>query len=500
MSRLAQLNHRQHPTQQRQHIETIVIDDSDSDPDLPQVIGVSHNTTTTAAADKNLHLPGQGQRGQFPLPRAAIRKTNHNQVLSERAKAKSRAFDSPIPSPPSPVLAHAIPYQADPDAIPIALPLLSTYNCPICLSPPTNAVSTPCGHVFCGGCLFDALATQTKKKQQEDAERRMFIPGGLYAAAGGGGHHHHQSLPTHIPAALTEAHLRRSAEMAADGRARTSLRATANANAHAAASTSGSSRNPLPSHPVPSSSSAPGPAAAVAAPAAATASSSALQSTSASTHQPGFINGARAVAQNAFERLRPFATAMFPSSTIEHHQPDSPAAEAAAAEAAAAAPASSQGSTASSSTTTTTTTSYSDRFASPPPSSAASSSSGSGSASTGLRYSSMHLHRPHPGMPFSSSILHRSSPPARAVHNLAGICPLCRGQILKGFNVNNRTRPSANKYVHRDGRPRRSVKNIDPSKGKVLGLRFTLGRPVDDPYSVALERAKKRTREEFEEE
>lgn len=35
--------------------------------------------------------------------------------------------------------------------------LLSTYSCPICFSPPNPAVTTPCGHVFCGGCLFSAL-------------------------------------------------------------------------------------------------------------------------------------------------------------------------------------------------------------------------------------------------------------------------------------------------------------------------------------------------------
>ncbi|KAL4074726.1 hypothetical protein V8B97DRAFT_1602878 [Scleroderma yunnanense] len=34
---------------------------------------------------------------------------------------------------------------------------LATYTCPICLSPPTNATLTPCGHICCGPCLFTAV-------------------------------------------------------------------------------------------------------------------------------------------------------------------------------------------------------------------------------------------------------------------------------------------------------------------------------------------------------
>ncbi|KAJ3979209.1 hypothetical protein F5890DRAFT_1547187 [Lentinula detonsa] len=36
---------------------------------------------------------------------------------------------------------------------------LSTYNCHICFSPPTNATMTPCGHVACGPCLFTVVKT-----------------------------------------------------------------------------------------------------------------------------------------------------------------------------------------------------------------------------------------------------------------------------------------------------------------------------------------------------
>ncbi|KAJ3742993.1 hypothetical protein DFH05DRAFT_1526495 [Lentinula detonsa] len=34
---------------------------------------------------------------------------------------------------------------------------LSTYNCHICFSPPTNATMTPCGHIACGPCVFTAV-------------------------------------------------------------------------------------------------------------------------------------------------------------------------------------------------------------------------------------------------------------------------------------------------------------------------------------------------------
>ncbi|KAJ3980233.1 hypothetical protein F5890DRAFT_1420028 [Lentinula detonsa] len=41
---------------------------------------------------------------------------------------------------------------------------LSTYNCPICFSPPTNATMTPCGHVACGPCLFTAVKTALRRE------------------------------------------------------------------------------------------------------------------------------------------------------------------------------------------------------------------------------------------------------------------------------------------------------------------------------------------------
>ncbi|KAN0093296.1 hypothetical protein V8E55_004080 [Tylopilus felleus] len=40
---------------------------------------------------------------------------------------------------------------------------LSTYTCPICFSPPTNATLTPCGHVCCGQCLFTAVKSTIRR-------------------------------------------------------------------------------------------------------------------------------------------------------------------------------------------------------------------------------------------------------------------------------------------------------------------------------------------------
>lgn len=40
---------------------------------------------------------------------------------------------------------------------------LSSYSCPICFFPPTNATLTPCGHICCGSCLFTAVKTMTQR-------------------------------------------------------------------------------------------------------------------------------------------------------------------------------------------------------------------------------------------------------------------------------------------------------------------------------------------------
>lgn len=54
----------------------------------------------------------------------------------------------------------------------VAHPLLSKYNCPICLCAPyPHVVATPCGHLFCSECLFAALQNPIKQKQSELREQ-----------------------------------------------------------------------------------------------------------------------------------------------------------------------------------------------------------------------------------------------------------------------------------------------------------------------------------------
>jgi hypothetical protein len=48
---------------------------------------------------------------------------------------------------------------------------LSTYTCPICFSPPTNATLTPCGHVCCGQCLFTAVKSTIRRNMVAAMDR-----------------------------------------------------------------------------------------------------------------------------------------------------------------------------------------------------------------------------------------------------------------------------------------------------------------------------------------
>ncbi|TKY90751.1 hypothetical protein EX895_000749 [Sporisorium graminicola] len=74
---------------------------------------------------------------------------------------------------------------------PIEHPLLSKYTCPICFDAPKNLVVTPCGHFFCGECLFQALKTQAVQRgAMEDVDFgnifSPFAPAGMFGAAQGG--------------------------------------------------------------------------------------------------------------------------------------------------------------------------------------------------------------------------------------------------------------------------------------------------------------------------
>ncbi|KAN0063573.1 hypothetical protein ACQY0O_004021 [Thecaphora frezii] len=82
---------------------------------------------------------------------------------------------------------------------PIEHPLASTFTCPICLCQPVKASVTPCGHVFCGSCLFDALKTQAKQREANEAANTSMqgwgfglfgaamMAGGAFGGGNGGG-------------------------------------------------------------------------------------------------------------------------------------------------------------------------------------------------------------------------------------------------------------------------------------------------------------------------
>ncbi|KAJ3543558.1 hypothetical protein NMY22_g3103 [Coprinellus aureogranulatus] len=74
---------------------------------------------------------------------------------SSSSSAQSAASSSTVvplptrlPRPPTP------PPQPD---------LLSSYTCPICFFPPSNATLTPCGHICCGSCLFTAIKSSQSR-------------------------------------------------------------------------------------------------------------------------------------------------------------------------------------------------------------------------------------------------------------------------------------------------------------------------------------------------
>ncbi len=60
--------------------------------------------------------------------------------------------------------------------------LMADFVCPICFDAPSNIVTTPCGHVFCGECLFqvvkrDATKAAGEARARADSMRAMFAPG-----------------------------------------------------------------------------------------------------------------------------------------------------------------------------------------------------------------------------------------------------------------------------------------------------------------------------------
>lgn len=93
---------------------------------------------------------------------------NESTVISSKADWTSSGTAPVVinDKPPSPSSSSAIPTFTVSPPEP-----LSAYTCPICLSPPTNATLTPCGHVCCGQCLFTAVKSTMRRNMVVAMER-----------------------------------------------------------------------------------------------------------------------------------------------------------------------------------------------------------------------------------------------------------------------------------------------------------------------------------------
>ncbi|KDR66422.1 hypothetical protein GALMADRAFT_259166 [Galerina marginata CBS 339.88] len=84
-------------------------------------------------------------------------------VRDRKGKGKARERGK-TPDPASVIVIPDTPPTSHKE-VPVKMPTkpkpdpLSSYTCPICFSPPTNATLTPCGHICCGACLFAAVKT-----------------------------------------------------------------------------------------------------------------------------------------------------------------------------------------------------------------------------------------------------------------------------------------------------------------------------------------------------
>ncbi|KAF8824454.1 hypothetical protein HHX47_DHR8000479 [Lentinula edodes] len=83
---------------------------------------------------------------------------------SSKATGKQKAVPE---SPPSPQRSSntSVPPEI------LAEHSFTTYTCPICFCPPTNATMTPCGHIACGSCLFTAVKTALRRENMMGGPR-----------------------------------------------------------------------------------------------------------------------------------------------------------------------------------------------------------------------------------------------------------------------------------------------------------------------------------------
>lgn len=57
---------------------------------------------------------------------------------------------------------HGCPKRGDPKSAVPAPPKEPTFNCPVCMGPLVEEMSTKCGHIFCKACIKASIAAQGK--------------------------------------------------------------------------------------------------------------------------------------------------------------------------------------------------------------------------------------------------------------------------------------------------------------------------------------------------
>ena len=151
----------------------------------------------SGSAGRNIGVSADPRTGDFlmrpmPIVRPTATTTHFEPdpdgsftIVSAQTVAPRQRSDHPITDQRLRCSNLAMPTKSPPRSKPppIEHPLLSTYTCPICFDAPKNLSVTPCGHFFCGECLFQALKTQAVQRgtMEEEYLGNIFSP---FAPAG----------------------------------------------------------------------------------------------------------------------------------------------------------------------------------------------------------------------------------------------------------------------------------------------------------------------------
>lgn len=116
----------------------------------PSPLSNSSDEAALPSFNAGIVVVTDGEEEAPPPPNPPLNATEARRQRMEEARTALRRAAAAGPRPPPPTNV-----------------LLSTFRCSICLSPPTNLSVTSCGHMFCGRCLYDALAVQMRQDGHE---------------------------------------------------------------------------------------------------------------------------------------------------------------------------------------------------------------------------------------------------------------------------------------------------------------------------------------------